>query len=90
MITLLFYLIQLSGEFQEREVCHLIFIIGGEIIVHGFAHAHLILENGGHRSYTLFILVGCYAINILRQGVVVKLLLVIALTVVHLALTAFI
>ena len=85
MIPLLFYLIQLSGEFQKREIRHLIFIVGGEIIVHGFAHAHLILENGGHCSYTFFILVGCYAIYILRQGVIIKLLLVVALAVVHLA-----
>ena len=78
-------LVELSSQLEQREIGNFIAIVGCEIIVHCLAHTHLVLQHRCHRSHTLLILVGCYVVNILRHGIIIKLLLVVALTVVHLA-----
>ena len=56
--------LELTCEFEQRQVRDLIVEVGGEIIVLRIAHAHLVLQHLCHGCYALTIAVACHLIYI--------------------------
>ena len=73
--------LELTCEFEQRQVGDLIVEVGGEIIVLRIAHAHLVLQHLCHGCYALTIAVACHLIYILGKQIVVALLAEVALVV---------
>ena len=58
-----------------------IIIVGGDVIVLSFAHAHLVLKDSGHGGGTFTVLYSGYLVDIFSQKIIVVLLSEVSLVI---------